>query len=249
MKQLSRPVVLTAICALGGLLCLLLRQWLFGTLDQEGLLTLSHPANILCWVLTGLVILPPVVVFFTWDKQVTCAFPLGPVSGVSTLLMAGGYAAAAWQLLSMPFQLLNILAGALALICLLCSLLIAMGQFRNQRMHPLLYCPGVLFFLCYLILRYSGWSGEPQTQLFFYQMMTACCMLITVFCRAELAAGKVSGRNYLVFSRVALFMSIGAISHSGEVLLHLCFALWLLLDGCYTFRKEPKTPETPAQGE
>lgn len=252
MKQLSKPVVLTALCALGGFLCLLLRQWLFSKgIDGEGLPILTHPANILSWVLTGLVALLLIFLFFTWEKHVTCIFPLNPVSGLSTLVMVCGYAAAAWQLLSggVQMQFLTLAAGVLALMSLLCMLLIALGQFRGQRMHPLLYCPGVLFFLCFLILSYPGWSGEPQPQMFFFQMMSTCCMLGTIFCRAELAAGKISGRNYLLISRGAVFTSIAAVSHSEEPLLYLFFALALLLDGCRTEKKEPKEAETPANGE
>lgn len=252
MKQLSKPVVLTSLCALSGLLCLLLRQWLFSGIDNgEGLLISSHPANILLWVLTGLVALVLIVLFFTWEKQVTCLFPLNPVSGLSTLMLAGAYAVAAWRLLSAGAQLqfLTLAAGVLALVSLLAMLLIALGQFRGQRMHPLLYCPGVLYFLFFLILSYPDWSGEPQTQVFFFQMMAVCSMLVTIFCRAELAAGKISGRNYLLFSRAAVFTSIAAISHSEEPLLYLLCAIALLLDGCRTEKKEPKEADTPANGE
>lgn len=251
MKQLSKPLPLTAICTLGGFVCLLLRQWLFGSgLDSEGLLRLSHPANILSWVLTGLTAILLIILFVTWDKHVTCTFPLTPMSGVATLILAGGYAIAAWQLLmGQPLQLLSIVCGALAAVSLLCSLLIAVGLFRGVRMHPLLYCPGVLFFLCYLILRYSTWSGEPQHQDFFFQMMSTATMLVSVFCRAELAAGKINGRNYLLFSRAAIFTGIAAVSHSENGLLYLLFALALLLDGCQTSRKEPKEPEPNPQGE
>lgn len=252
MKQLSKPLVLTAVCALGGLLCLLLRQWLFAKgMDSEGLPLLSHPANILIWVITGGIALVLIFLFFTWEKHVTCAFPLNSVSGLSTLLMACGYATAAWQLLfgGPELEFLTVVATVLALLSLLCMLLIALGQFRRQRMHPLLFCPGVLFFLCYLILSYPGWSGEPQPQVFFFQMMASSCMLITIFCRAELAAGKISGRNYLLFSRAAVFTSIAAISHTGEPFLYLLFALTLLLDGCSTEKKEPKDEETPGNGE
>ena len=252
MKQISKPVVLTALCALSGLLCLLLRQWLFTTVnDKEGLLILSQPANILIWILTAVTGLVLIFLFVTWEKHVTCVFPLNPVSGLSTLVMAGGYAVAAWKLLSggEQLQFLTLAAGVLAILSLLSMVLIALGQFRGQRMHPLLYCPGVLFFLCFLILSYPDWSGEPQHQVFFFQMMASCCMLITIFCRAELAAGKISGRNYLVFSRAAVFTSIAAISQSREPLLYLLFALTLLLDSCRLEKKETKEAETPAEGE
>ena len=255
MKQLSKPSVLTAICALGGFLCLLLRQWLFATgLNERGLLEPGHPGNWLSWVLTGAVSLLLIFLFFTWkDKHVTCSFPLSPLSGAASLFLACGYGIAAWNLLAAFLSsdtqiagtspLLDCIAGALAVLCILCTLLIALGQFRGQRMHPLLHCPGILFFACYLIHCYSLWSGEPQLQLFFFQMMAIIFFMITVFCRAELAAGKISGRNYLLFSRAAIFMSIAAVSHSSEPLLYLFFALALLPDGCSTWKKEPKPGE------
>ena len=82
-----------------------------------------------------------------------------------------------------------------------------------------------------------------------FQMMATCCMLVTIFCRAELAAGKISGRNYLLFSRAAVFTSIAAISHSEEPLLYLLCALALMADGCQMEITPAAEPESPAQGE
>lgn len=248
MKQLSKPPVFTALCAGGGFLCLLLRQWLFsGGTDGQGLFIPSHPANILCWVLTGLTGLLAAALFFTWDKKTVCAFAPTPFSGVGSVLLACGYAAAGWQLLTGPTELLRLLAGFLAILSLLCTLLISLGQFRGDRMHPLLYCPGVLFFLCYLVCCYPGWSGEPQAQTFFFQMMFGSAMLVTVFCRAELAAGNASCRNYLLFSRVTVFLALGAIPRGSDPALYLLCALALIADGCQT--EIAQAPEAPTQGD
>jgi len=249
MKQLSKPPVLSTICCIAGMLCLFFRQWLLGSaLDADGLLIIWHPINILIWVLTALVGIVLLVLFFTWDKQLVYQFPFTPLSGTATLFMAVGYAVAAYPLLFDPTYYLDMVTGIFALLAILCTLLIALGQFLKLRMHPLLYCPGVLFFMLYLLASYPLWSGEPQPQFFFFQMMACVFLLLSVFTRAEMAAGRIAGRNYTIFSRAAIFLCIAAIPHSDRALLYAIFAVGLLLDGCRTVKRQPKNPP-PESGE
>ena len=246
MKQLSKPPVLSAICAVMGLICFFLRQWLLGSgIDQKGLLLLSHPVNFIIWILVVLAAAILLWLFFSCSKQITCTFPNTPLSAVSSLFFAAGCVLAAVSLLSGPLHTVSLIACVAGLVSVSCTLLIAYGQFRGQRMHPLLYCPGVVFFMCFLIAQYSRWSAEPQPQYFFFQMAGCVCLLLSIFCRAELAAGRIAGRNYLVFSRGALFLCIGAIARESNALMYLCFAVALLLDGCRAEVKAPKTPELP----
>lgn len=252
MNHLKKPIVLTCLTAAAGFVCLLLRQWLLGSgLDDRGQLQLTHPVSILIWLLTALIAAALLLPFVTWDKQTTCVFPLTPLQGMASLFQAAAYGVTVWNLLSNALGMLSLIAGVLGAVSVLCTGLIAFGQFRHQRMHPLLYCPGVLFLLVCLISSYSQWSGEPQAHNFFFQMMSCVFLVFTVFCRAELAAGKISGRNYLVFSRAAIFLCISAIAHCPESLQYLLFAMALLLDGCGTMQKSkaPETQESPTPSQ
>lgn len=246
MKHISKPGILGAVCAAVGMLCLFLRQWLLSAApDEKGLLPTGHPVSIIIWILTAAVSALLLVLFFTWNKQVTCLFQPTPVNASATILMAVGYGFAAWKLLQEPGQLLYLAGGIAGIICVLCTLFIAVGQFRNMRMHPLLYCPGPLFLLCYMVTSYPQWSSEPQMQYVLFQIMSTAFLVFSVYGRAELAAGKSSGRNYAIFSRAAIFFSIAAAAHSEYPLMYGCFAAALALDGCDAALKPPKTPDAP----
>ena len=250
MKQLKRIPVLSGLCAGLGLVCLLLRQWLLSTgLDEKGLLLPGQPAATLVWVMTASVCALLVWVFFTWQKHTTCLFPGTALSAVATLFLILGYTLVIWQQLLRPMSLLALVTCVFGAVSVLCMALVAWGQFRGQRMHPLLYCSNVFFQLVFLLLQYPLWSREAQPQEHLFQTVACAGMLITVFCRAELAAGKISGRNYTVFSRGTLFFSVAAVAHCNQPLLYLCFALYILLDGCHLHYKQPKTEQPQEQGE
>ena len=246
MKHISKPSILGAICAAVGMLCLFLRQWLLGTTpDEKGLLPAGHPVSYAIWILTAVIAVFLAILFFAWNKQVTCHFQPTPVNAIATILMAVGYGLAAWKLLQESNQLLYLAGGIAGILCVICTLFVAIGQFLNMRMHPLLYCPGPLFLLCCLVTGYPQWSSEPQTQYVFFQIMATAFLVFTVYGRAELAAGKSSGRNYTVFSRAAIFFSIAAIAYCADGLMYGCFAAALILDGCSTALKPPKTADSP----
>lgn len=244
MKHISKPSILGAICAAAGMLCLFLRQWLLSTTpDENGLLPAGHPVSSIVWLLSLALVVLLLILFFTWNKQVTCLFQPTPVNATATILMAAGYGFAAWRLLQESGQLLYLAGGIAGIVCVVCTLFIAVGQFLNMRMHPLLYCPGPLFLLCFLVTSYPHWSSEPQMQYVFFQIMSTAFMVFSVYGRAELAAGKCSGRNYVIFSRAAIFFSITAIAHCADGLMYGCFAAALVLDGCTTALKPPKTSD------
>ena len=243
MTQLKKMPLLSGLCAGLGFLCLLLRQWLMGTgLDEKGLLLPGQPVEIFIWVITASVCVLLVWAFLSWEKHTTCLFPNEPLSAVATLFLASGYVIALLQL-PKPLDLLGLINFVLGAISVLCMALVAWGQFRGQRMHPLLYCCNILFHLAFMLLQYPGWSREAQPQMYLFQLVGCAGMLVTVFCRAELAAGKISGRNYAVFSRGALFFCIAAVAHCGQPLMYLCFALSILLDGCRLQQKQPKAEQ------
>lgn len=229
MKPLSKLPVLTALCAGLGLACMCARQWLLsaGT-DQKGLLIPRHPGQLLCWLFFAAVIC--ILCFSLKERQVYHFSPTA-LSAVSMICFAVGYGITAWQLLSSRAQVLSTLAGVLAGISALCSLLLAFAIYRKLRLHPFVYCLPVLFLLLFLVCRYQQWSSEPELMRFLFQMLSVVGLMLTAYHRAALEADKKGIRPYLLVSRGTVFCCIAAIPGSVYGVLYGCCAVALLLDG------------------
>lgn len=236
MKSLSKLPVLTALCASLGLVCLCTRQWLLSTgADDKGLLTAWHPGMVLSLLLLAAAVC--MLCLALRERQVY-RFNSSPLSIAGMLLFALGYGYAAWKLLSGSSQVLSVIAGVLGIISVLFSLIVAFALFRKIRLHPLVYCPFVLFYMFLLVCRYQQWSGEPELQRYLFQMLSVITLMLSAYHRAALAADKKGARSYLLVSRAAVFFCIAAIPGSAYGVLYGCAAVAIILDGFTASKKQ-----------
>lgn len=236
MKHLSKLPVLTGLCAGLGLVNLCVRQWLLSSgTDEKGLLVASHPGTVLSLLLLAACVC--VLCLALRQKQVY-RFRNSPLSIVSMVMFAIGYGFTAWKLLSNPRQTLSIIAAALGILSAMCALFIAFALFRKLRLHPLVYCPFVLFFMFFLVCRYQQWSGEPELQRYLFQMLSVVSLMISAYHRAALEADKKGVRIYLLVSRAAVFFCIAAIPGSVYGVLYGCAAVAIILDGFTVSKKQ-----------
>lgn len=234
MKPLSKLPVLTALCAGLGLICLCVQQWnLTSGVDSKGLLAVGHPGKLLSWLLLAAAVC--IVCLALKERQVYHFSPT-PLSSVSMIFFAAGYAYAAWKLLTYRDQTLSVLAGIVAAVSALCTLLLAFALYRKLRLHPFVYCPPVLFFMLFLICRYQQWSSEPEVLRYLFQMLSVVGLMFTAYHRAALEADKKGILSYLLLSRGTIFCCIAAIPGSLYGILYGCSAVALLLDG-FTVRQ------------
>ena len=236
MKQLSKLPVLTALCTGLGLVCLFVRQWLLhsGT-DEKGLLAAGHPGIFLSLLLLTACLC---VLCLALRQRQVYRFLSSPLSITSTVIFAIGYGYAAWRLLSSRGQPLSVIAGILGILSAVCALFIGFALFRRLRLHPLVYCPFVLFLMFFLVCRYQQWSGEPELQRYVFQMLGVVSLMISAYHRAALAADKKGVRIYLLFSRAAVFFCIAAIPGSDYGILYGCSAVAIILDGFTVSKKQ-----------
>lgn len=229
MKHLSKLPVLTGLCAGLGLVCLCMRQWLLRTgTDEKGLLVSGHPGMAISLLLLAVCVC--ILCLALRQKQIY-SFRKSPLSILSMIIFAIGYGFAAWKLLSSHSQTLSVIAAILGILSAVCSLLIAFGLLRKFRLHPLVYCPAVLFFMFLLTYRYQQWSGEPELQRYLFQMLSVVSLMISAYHRAALEADKKGARVYLLSSRASVFFSIAAIPGSVYGVLYGCAAVAIILDG------------------
>lgn len=229
MKFLSKLPVVTGLCAILGLACLCIRQWLLSTgVDSKGLLEYVHWGKLISVLLLAAVIC---IICLALKKRQVYHFSPTPLSAVSMLFFTVGYSVTAIQLLTTKAQILSAFTGYLAVCSALCTLLLAFALFRKLRLHPFIYCPPALFLMLFLICRYQHWSGEPELHRYLFQMLAVVALMFTTYHRAALESDRKGIRSYLLLSRAAIFCCIAAIPGSLYGVLYGCSAVALLLDG------------------
>lgn len=230
MKQLPKSFILSGISTIAGVLALFLQLWFLSRIDEKGLLATAHPSNILSGIITAAVVL--FLIFFTQKHQEICQFPATPVTAAGMLATTVGIAAAVWSLLTGTASILALVTGIVGIFAGLCTTYIALLRVCKRRAHPLLYCPGIVFFMLMLICMYQQWSGEPELSRYFYPLLALVFLMLSTYQRAALKVGMEKSCAYLFFSRAALFFCLAAIPASYMQLLYGAMALSIILDGC-----------------
>lgn len=230
MKQLSKQHLPAIVSTAAGLLCLILQIWFFRTVDEKGLLNSSHPGAFLTGLLSAAVMV--LLAIRSFRQKQTCHFPPAPVCGIGMLLTAAGLASGTWTLLSCVSLLPAILLAVLGILSSVCAVFAALLRFRKLRVHPMLYCPSVVFFMVVLVCMYQQWSGEPELLRYCYPLLALVFLMITAYQRAAVKAGIGDGSQYLFFSRGALFFCLAAIPGSSLRIMFGALAVSILLDGC-----------------
>lgn len=230
MKQFRKPWVSAAIFSLGGIAAMALRFWLLKQgLDDRGLLVTGHLGYILSYVLS---VALPVALFFTLDQKQTLHFAPTPLAAVGFFIQAVGFGLAAWTLLSYTTLAMRTVTGVFGIASALCAIVAGIYALRGYRTHPLFFCPGALFFACFLFCRYQQWSAEPELQRYVFQLAAAVVSMFAMYQRSALGVDMGSSRQYLLWSRSATLLCLAAIPGSQLPLLWLAMAIFFALDGC-----------------
>jgi len=231
MKQLSKPSVFTSVCAGAGIAACFLRLWLFASgTDDKGLLVTSHPGNILSWLLTAAVIVLLILCLRGISRR--CQFRTEPVTAAGFFVQSIGFGLAAWSMIAKTALVLNTAAAITGMLAAVCALAIGLFTWKGYRAHPLFFCPGILFFVFFLVCQYQHWSAEPEMQRYVFFLLASVLMMLSLYQRAALTTGGGNGTLYLFFSRGALFFCFAASVHSGQPVFLCAMGLSILLDGC-----------------
>jgi hypothetical protein len=231
MKQLKKPSVSAAVFAFGGLATMLLRFWLLGSgVDDRGLLVTGHLGYILSYVLC--LALPVSLQLLLGRGKHPLHFAPTIFAAVGFFVQAVGFGIAAWTLLSYTTLVMRTATGIFGIIAAFCALVAGIYAMKGYRTHPLFFCPGTLFFACFLFCRYQQWSAEPELQRYVFQLLAAVFSMISLFQRSALGARMGSGKRYVLWSRSTILFCLAAIPGSQLPLLWLTMAASFALDGC-----------------
>ena len=230
MKRFMTPAWLTRIGVAAGLVCLGLRYWLLETgLDDRGLLERSHPGNRLSWLLLGLVALLLAVSFR--ERKAVKVVPSSKTA-VGAVLNVLGFLAAAGSLYQKRGVPLHLPAAVVAVVAAACGLWMLVCQCRRKRVQPLVYAPGVLFFLMLLVCRYQIWNSEPEPQYCAFHILALVGLALTAYIRGTMAMNARNWKGYLQLSRWTVFASLAAVPGCVDAASLVLWAAALALDGC-----------------
>lgn len=231
MKQLKKPLVSGAVFALGGLAAMVLRFWLLKAgLDDRGLLVTSHLGSVLSY---GLCFgLPITLLALLWKDKPALHFAASPLTAAGFFALAVGLAFAGWKLLAVTVLTMHLATGIFGIAGALCAVVAGVYALKGYKTHPLFFCPGALFFACFLYCRYQQWSGEPELQRYVFQLLSAVLSMLALYQRSALAVNIGSSKRYLLWSRSAVLMCLAAIPGSQLPLLWIAMAVFFALDGC-----------------
>lgn len=248
MKNLIRPNILPWFTLGCGGLGLALRFWLYASKDEKGLLPVRHPAGVLIFVLTALV----VGVLFLSVRQ------LRPMDKYARLFPAGirravGCAAGAAGVLAGTvfrcfhstglLRLLTCAAGVAAVICLGYT---AVLRLKGRRPSFLLHAIFTVFVMLYTVCQCQHWGSQPEVQTYFFPLLACIALMLTGYYLSVLDTRK-SGRRWLVFfNQAALFCCCLSLTEENR-LFYLGMAIWLALDLCSV--EVTHTPVAPPSEE
>lgn len=231
MKQLTKPSVSAAVFAFGGIAAMLLRFWLLNSgADDRGLLVTGHLGYILSYVLCFALPISLGVLLGKGKRAVH--FPPTVLTAIGAFVLAIGLGIAAWKLLSSTALVMHTATGIFGIAGALCALVAGIYALRGFRTHHLFFCPGALFFACFLFCRYQQWSAEPELQLYVFQLLAAVLSMISLYQRSALGSGIGSGKQYLLWSRSGVLLCLAAVPGSQIPLLWIAMAVFFALDGC-----------------
>ena len=251
MKKILSPA-LARLYALGaGLLGFFLYVWLIKTgVDQTGLLRPSHPAGIILFILIPLVLAVLYLCFRNLDGVPVYKkmFPRSIPYAVGCFVAAGGILIADIIELSALTDRLSILSCIAGVAAAASLVFLGLCNLRRKRPAPMFHGLVTLYLMLHLVSQYRFWSGEPQLQKYFFQLLASVFVMLSAYHRTAVDCSRNNRRLYLFFNYGALFFCCLAVP-GRDWLFYLSMAMWTGTCACsiqpVKFIKIMDLPEDP----
>lgn len=239
-QQTSLLLIALESGALGCILFLLLR--VFGT-GRDGFIRTSHPLAILLLILTcaAMVFFVLALLPLKGTPSYRRIFPADKGGAIGHFIAAGGIFITCIVGAFSQLDSITVLCTISGILC--AAGFVYMGLCRMEKLpqNYNLYILIVPFFIFNLVQQYRFWSNEPELFRYLFLLLCNIFLMLTIYYRACLFAGKNVRRIYAFFHCGALFFccvcAIGA-----NRLYYVSMLLWLLLDW---FSLNPKKAAMP----
>lgn len=213
-----------------GIVGFALRSWLYSDI-KDGLLPADHPAGTICFILLALTLAACwfAVRNVSSHDDYMAQFPRSMAAGVGMLLAAVGLGISAFTMENTG--IFRILVPVMGVVAALALAMTGLFRLKGQRPFWILHCI-VAVYLMVRTMAYCGtWSAQTQVQLYFFQLLACCFLLLAGYYRA--AMGILGGRPalYALFSQAALFCCC-LCCVGGDWLFYLSAGIWMAADFC-----------------
>lgn len=238
--------------ALGaGVLGFFLRVWLLKAgEDQKGLLQSSHPAGVILFVLTALVL----GILYLCLRELNGVpvykkmFPKSMPYAVGCFVAAGGILIADIIELAARADRLSILSCISGVLAAASLVFLGLCNLRAKRPAPMFHGIVTVYLMLHLVSQYRFWSAEPQLQEYFFQLLASVFVMLSAYHRTAVDCSRNNRKMYLFFNYGALFFCCLAVP-GRDWLFYLSMALWTGFCACSTkpvkFIKHMDIPEDP----
>lgn len=248
MKKYLRYSNLLALGA--GAVGMALSAWLFaaGT-DEKGLYPANHPA----WIILGILTAAVVIVFWLLTRQAGTNrnfrqnFPISIPGAVGCAAAAIGLLSGGLAVLETG-KTLGLVTGIVGIVGSIGLFWATVCRFRGQRcMLPVHILP-CFFFALQLFVLGQEFGSEPEMYRYLYRFWAAASMVPACYWLWSFDVNLGKRPDCLFWCLVAGYCNLVAVIGSGQTLLHLGMAVWMLtaLPKLRYLPKPPKSvPDTP----
>lgn len=235
MKKFLKSANLPTLVMGAGGVGLLLRIWLLNSgVDSNGFLRLSHPANILLWIVVSVVL---VGLFLLTKDLVEAAnysfnFPASNVSSWGSFIAAFGIGFGSFVDAFSVTTGIEILTTILGLVSALMLVLSGYSRKRGATPSVMSHIAISIYLVLRLISFYRTWNSDPQLLDYCFPLLATAFLMLATYHRATFAANSGKRRPYAFCSLVAVFFSYLSLVGSENILFFMSAAVWLTTDLC-----------------
>lgn len=233
MKRFFSHPLFYCVFALLGLFGMGLQyRFLHTAQDSYGLLVTWHPLAIATFGLLAVVLVLAIV---------SCPYVRAPRLSVP-IRAAGAALGAVFSAVASGVLLHkgNYLSFVLCVLSTLSAVYILWAQLTRRKPHYAAYSLFAVCFMFYLISRYQVYSAEPETVRYAFKILALVCMMLVFYQQAAIQAGTGRFASYHIWRSLTLFLAFTAIPSSGNPMLYLSAAMWLLVDPLPRPREDAK---------
>ena len=235
MKQLSKTAYLPWLTLFAGGVGIFLRFWLFSTgVDDRGLLVEGHPADLMIWLLTAIVLVglwfatKPLVAAPKYDFN----YPPSLAAAIGCGFAALGIGIAAIQALIAQEDTLSLIAAIVGITTALAFVLLALLRYRGLQPNILLHVIPCVFFMLRLISLYRHWSTNPQLQNYGFQLLGTVFLMLSAYYRAAFDVDMGRRRPLVLCHLITVFFCCLSITDLDAAVFYLTTGIWLFTDLC-----------------
>ena len=233
MKNPLKPKLIPVLTLSAGAVGILTRLWLLSTgIDQKGLLDTAHPANAMCFILTGVFLaLLFACLYRAPAKPYRGLFPPSVPSAVGCWIAAAGIGFTLLTERAGTTDLLTVVSTALGILSVFALVILGLRRLQGIRPNAAYHALITLHLLLQLVCRYRSWSSETQPAMLFFRLMASIFLMLSTYYLATLDAGTGNLKFYLSTRNSALFFCMVAAQEQSPVF-YVSMALWIVLSGC-----------------